>query len=211
MIGILLALQVNNWNEERKLRLEELELLVSLKSDLEDNKSELERTISNFKTGAERNRKILKYIEEDLAYDNQLDTSFARINTWKTPYFRNSTYETLKTKGINIIERDDLKNKIIKIYDYDFFNLVNDWDRTLWLYAESISYPLTNKTVKPDLITYLARPNNFENLKSNTEFKNMLLWLTYNKEVSIPYLQSIKNKVTELIDDIDDEIIKNKK
>lgn len=211
MIGILLALQVNNWNEKRKLNFQELELLESLNSDLKDNKAELERTILNFKKGAERNRLILKYIEEDLAYHNKLDTAFAQITTWKTPYFRNSTYETLKTKGIDIIDSNDLKNDIIKIYDYDFFNLVNDWDRTLWLYAESISYPLTNKAVKPDLRTYLAQPNDFEDLKSDAEFKNMLLWLTYNKEVSILYLQNISTRVSKLIDDIDNEINKDKK
>ena len=211
MIGILLALQVNNWNEKHKLKFEELDLLKSLNRDLEDNKAELERTILNFKKGAELNRQILQYIEEDLSYDYKLDTAFARISIWKTPYFRNSTYETLKTKGIGIIERTDLKNDIIKIYDYDFFNLVNDWDRTLWIYAESISYPLTNKNVKPDLKTYLAQPNDFETLKNDTEFKNMLLWLIYNKEASIPYLQSIRNKVAKLIDDIDNEINEREK
>ena len=120
MVGILLALQVNNWNENRKLKFQELELLESLNSDLRNNKSELERTILNFQKGAERHRLILKYLEEDLSYDNKLDTAFARIATWATPYFRNSTYETLKTKGIDIIENKDLKNDIIKIYDFDF-------------------------------------------------------------------------------------------
>ncbi|GAA4280353.1 hypothetical protein GCM10022260_07740 [Gaetbulibacter aestuarii] len=37
VIGILMALQVNNWNEHRKLRLEVKETIGSLKQELEDN------------------------------------------------------------------------------------------------------------------------------------------------------------------------------
>ena len=37
VIGILIALSINNWNEERKLRIEEIGLLHSLKNELENN------------------------------------------------------------------------------------------------------------------------------------------------------------------------------
>lgn len=33
VIGILIALQINNWNEERKSRIEEIEILKSIKLD----------------------------------------------------------------------------------------------------------------------------------------------------------------------------------
>ena len=41
MVGILLALQVNNWNEIRKERKQEINLLIRLQSDLESNLSEV--------------------------------------------------------------------------------------------------------------------------------------------------------------------------
>ena len=36
VIGILIALQVNNWNEERKFRIEELNSLERLQAEAED-------------------------------------------------------------------------------------------------------------------------------------------------------------------------------
>ena len=45
MIGILLALQVNNWNESRKENILEKQLLESLKIDLQKNKKELNRVL----------------------------------------------------------------------------------------------------------------------------------------------------------------------
>ena len=43
MIGILLALQVNNWNEGRKDRIEEREILFTLKEDFQNTILEIER------------------------------------------------------------------------------------------------------------------------------------------------------------------------
>ena len=40
VIGILIALQINNWNENRKQRLHEIELVNLLITDLNDRKAE---------------------------------------------------------------------------------------------------------------------------------------------------------------------------
>ena len=40
VVGILIALQINNWNESRKLRLHEIELVKLLITDLDDRKAE---------------------------------------------------------------------------------------------------------------------------------------------------------------------------
>ncbi len=46
MIGILLAMQVNNWNEERKAQREEQAFLKAIKKEMADNLSQLKSTIS---------------------------------------------------------------------------------------------------------------------------------------------------------------------
>ncbi len=45
VIGILIALQINNWNENRKINKEELQLIESLHKEFTYNKNELERSI----------------------------------------------------------------------------------------------------------------------------------------------------------------------
>ena len=45
MIGILLALQVNNWNTERLLKLEEILILENLKEEFKENQSTLNATM----------------------------------------------------------------------------------------------------------------------------------------------------------------------
>ena len=46
MIGILLALQVNNWNENRKKDSLEIEYLIGIKQDIEADIPQIERRIS---------------------------------------------------------------------------------------------------------------------------------------------------------------------
>ncbi|MEJ2585524.1 MAG: DUF6090 family protein [Robiginitalea sp.] len=45
VIGILIALQINNWNEERKAREREQQLLISLSEDFKSNLVSLENSI----------------------------------------------------------------------------------------------------------------------------------------------------------------------
>jgi hypothetical protein len=45
MVGILLALQVNNWNEARKSRREEAQILTALREEFSGNLAEVHRSI----------------------------------------------------------------------------------------------------------------------------------------------------------------------
>ena len=64
MVGILLALQVNNWNEYRKDRIQEQEVLEQLKKEYESNLEQLDSKITMRKTIIASSRKLLKYIDD---------------------------------------------------------------------------------------------------------------------------------------------------
>jgi predicted transcriptional regulator len=48
VIGILIALQINNWNEERKARIAEKLALISLKEEFQKNSKDLQVLPSKF-------------------------------------------------------------------------------------------------------------------------------------------------------------------
>jgi len=60
MIGILLALQVNTWNENRKINKQELQLLASLQKEFTFNKDELDRSIKKAQIIQKRCETILR-------------------------------------------------------------------------------------------------------------------------------------------------------
>jgi hypothetical protein len=61
VIGILIALQINNWNEWRNDRLKETQILLSLKEDFQANVIELEETIESLNQNIEWERSKLSY------------------------------------------------------------------------------------------------------------------------------------------------------
>jgi type II secretory pathway pseudopilin PulG len=67
MVGILLALQVNNWNEYRKDRIQEQEVLEQLKEEYESNLEQLDSKITMRKTIIASSRKLLKYIDDPVS------------------------------------------------------------------------------------------------------------------------------------------------
>ena len=60
VLGIFIALQLNNWNENRKLKIKELKILNELHSDLIQNMGAIRNTISSFDQSI-RSNEIIKY------------------------------------------------------------------------------------------------------------------------------------------------------
>jgi hypothetical protein len=103
VIGILIALQINNWNEDRKSHKVELKLLVDLKANLESTLDKfVSDTLFNHNT-VKQVRNIQHYVNQDLPYDNDLDEAFGSIGNWASPYPILTAYKTLQVKGLDII------------------------------------------------------------------------------------------------------------
>jgi len=66
VIGILIALQINNWNENRKKAAKEIQYLVSFKNDLFANITELERVIQKSEITSNKADSILKFQNNEI-------------------------------------------------------------------------------------------------------------------------------------------------
>ena len=64
VIGILIALQINNWNEERKDSIKEQQILSQLKEDYEANLKQLDQKLSSRMSIIQAGNEILKYIDQ---------------------------------------------------------------------------------------------------------------------------------------------------
>jgi len=174
VIGILIALQINNWNEARKLQDKEFAALAEIQSNLQVSKKRIEEVIKDQKTDIRHFRQLIEHLAEDRAYHPSLDTIFDKVSNWTSPYLTYTAYETLKTVGIDLIKDQDIRDRITDIYEYEFKNITNDWDRYEWERAVAVTFPFVEKHLRKDLETQLSKPNNYEELKQNVEFLNIL-------------------------------------
>ena len=117
VIGILIALQINNWNEDKKQKINEIKTLESINATLKQDKIQLERIMPSNDNVRNSIDFILNHFNENLPYDNSLDYHFGNTTFTWVPNFQTSAFEALKSEGVNLISNTALRNSIIQFYD----------------------------------------------------------------------------------------------
>ncbi len=116
MIGILLALQVNNWNEQRKVKSEETKILKNLITSLNQDMASLDFHIQGFEISKNSMITIINHIENDFTYHDSLKFHFGNTTvTWST-LLNTEVYAVLLASKINTISNEDLKREIEAYY-----------------------------------------------------------------------------------------------
>lgn len=208
--GILIALQVNNWNEERKLKAEELAILAELKADLEYSKRELGYAIKSNEGYLESYKRIFSYIEKDSAYSVVLDTAFAALDIWAVPYISTTTYETIKSRGMNLISNDSLKKHINQVYNLNIQSLLDDMGRWEWSFSQNTTQRMMVGNIRRSIDQHKAFPNDFERLKRDDEFGNFLSILINIRADNIRYSRNAQMAIERLIASIAQELERRK-
>ncbi len=121
VIGILIALQINNWNQRRQNQKLELEYLIGIKANLNDDIFELE---SHFKgdtikfdayTFLVRTFNSKDYLSKKQEIISNI-YSISRLGWFEG---QNIVFENLKSSGkLNLIQSDTIRNSIQKYYRF---------------------------------------------------------------------------------------------
>ncbi|WP_299052494.1 hypothetical protein [uncultured Polaribacter sp.] len=114
VLGILFALQLNNWNEGVHLKTEEEKALKLLVNELK-----MDRYIMSYsKQKLKNSSKYLTKISEGKIDDISLDSILINLENEYVHQKMNSAYLNLKYEGkLNIIDNDELKNELISFYE----------------------------------------------------------------------------------------------
>ncbi len=131
VIGILIALQINNWNEAHKDRKLEKEILMDLKLTLESNVIILGGRIRYFNRAQNSSKIILDLIEAKRTDHDSLGYHFSRgTNGYGgADVISYVGYETLRNNGFNLITNKSLKDEIIKLFESTYRTLIS-FDQT---------------------------------------------------------------------------------
>lgn len=207
VIGILIALQINTWNENRKLKTEEIKLLKELRKNVAFNVQELD-------TAAYHNRENLGYLKtiqnhltNNLPYSQKLDTAFAYLDLFNIPYLHKTAYETLKVKGIDRLENDVLKAKIIHEFDFGL-QRIEDYVNWEWSFSQNTTQKMMIGHIRRINNTGddIAKPNDYEALKNNLEFGNFLSVIIALRSDHVAALISRKKNMQELLELLNSEL-----
>ena len=118
VIGILIALQVNNWNVDRNLRQQEASILNEIKRNIATNLEEIEKDIISISETMDSMDVISDAMINDLPYDGSLAPHFGRINRYRFFNGVATGYQLLKIKGAEIIPQDEIRYDLIYYFDH---------------------------------------------------------------------------------------------
>ena len=118
VIGILIALSINNWNEDRKTTNSEIEYLIRLRSDLANDTAYYHRRIKNADKVFADHKKAIIISYTEIASPQDFFQSFNNL-AWSSESLniRDNTYAEMHNAGqINIIKNDKIKTEILEFY-----------------------------------------------------------------------------------------------
>jgi hypothetical protein len=127
VIGILIALQINNWNENRKQKKQEVQILMEIKSDLFQTKNHVLETVSEHKEVLGLAQYLLNAIYDKAPYSDSIYGAFSKAGIDYEVVPKTSGFENLKTIGLNTISDDSLRIAITNIFQLSFTRLQNDF------------------------------------------------------------------------------------
>ena len=191
VIGILIALQINNWNQQRQNRQKETTILIQIHRDFKSNKVQLDSIkISNQRSLDACNNiiKNMPFKKEKASFDTIIKY-YTNVFTVKTFNPSNGSVEALiSSSSFDVIQNDSLRNLLVA------------WKDVYIDYSEEEQYArdLQNWELMPYIRKNMdfANPYSDQNLNliKTPEFQNMWVF----KKVSVEeILASIKDEQVE--------------
>ncbi|WP_297691592.1 DUF6090 family protein [uncultured Eudoraea sp.] len=204
VIGILIALQINNWNELKKTRAFEKEILKDIGNALDGNIFRNTICLKSNKKSIASADIILKKLEENTSYHDSLAFHFSKSLTWCSPSFQNAGYESLKTYGRNLITNDTIREKL-GIYDAGWMENLSQRQEDFFFHtANPVLIDLFEKVaMRTEMI-----PIDYKELKKSKPYLNILRTFKAYREDQIRWQEEWNESLNDLYEMIQRELKK---
>ena len=222
MIGILLALQVNNWNEQKKELKKESKLLSQLVLDLKYNLNEIKGIYGSVLLRSVAKDSILNHLEDVERYSEELKMYLHQIQLPGIFNLANTTYKSIESGGIDALSNNTLRAKITDMYEFDFRNVEE---------RRKLEYDIITYRLKPIMLDHLIPsqvskihrdrsmlknvevmnfPKNAKELAKNEQFINVLSELQAMTTARKFMQEKTMIKLEELIAEVEEEMVRLK-
>lgn len=179
-IGILGAFALNSWNENRKSHAFEQKMLGELIIGLDRDISDLQWNRSLNEKASASQKRILKWMDNEIDYYDTLCYDFGKSNYWVSLSDNNGAYQNLKNKDITLITNDSIRNAIVMLYEvsYDYYDEVEKLYHSLLLHKWNNIDPkyFQNSSLNEEgkgsyFYVNCQQPISYDQLRKNHEFR----------------------------------------
>jgi hypothetical protein len=208
VIGILIALQINNWNEHRKDSIKEKVILQDISTSLtSDIQNMIDPNLEQLGIDIENMNAIVATFKNRDSLTPQLKKRFKSLMYSKSFKWEVTAYKNLENEGANIIKNKFLKDAIIRIYNTDY----PDCENLMKNFADNLIAFFRPEMRDKFLFDYDSEENiyipiNYDELLEDTKFMNTVVTAKINFINNFNAFSDTKKNVEKVIDLIEQEL-----
>lgn len=226
VIGILIALQINNANEKRKATLQEITILKNIQEDILLDTLDVSFNIDKHNEFIDAEKRLLHFLQSDLVQPKDSIDYSAALGVPLTVALHKSTFNNLQNNQIGIITNNELKKDISRFYDffvqaitiienqkpiYESYNLKKVFFQKYFKLSKS-DFEMKNSQsnnddyYNPDLLKAGLEFKDIIGAKKDEAFKIELNESIFIRQVKIDFYIDMVNRIKELNDAINKEL-----
>ena len=210
IIGILIALEVNNANEKRKLKSEEKKTLLAFHNEVSSSLLNLNLVLDKKRGIVSSDKEILKYTGPNGKWNSEfkLDSLIYHVATsgWRHVPQEGVLSEIINNGKLSIISDEKIKSQIASLPKA--FSQILENDRINRLYINTYIVPFLSKSTSLKNMTNFDQTFEYSNnslgftkfnfseieILRSREFENLLSWQSQYNKFGIEFLEKLKIK-----------------
>jgi hypothetical protein len=176
VIGILIALQINNWNEIQKRNDEERKLLHELIANLEQDINDHEVNIEFNRAVGRAADYIIESIESRTVWNDTMQTHYGYLLRHGLSTFNTSAYDNLKTKGFDLISNDSIRIALTNLHGVTYTAILR-FEQELAMDNQTYYLaPLFLQRIRMENPWFKGIPHDYSTLLDDKEFLEAVRW-----------------------------------
>lgn len=211
VIGILIALSINNWNENRKSEKQELILMKQLQTDIISNKNEVKELSKRLRINKIGIDSLISKLTNQ---NNDLTVPIYLAQTMRKVDFNSaqSGYNIMQSGKASLISDEQVLKTVLNLYENDLADIMDrqtDMNNSIDYIQKHFINKLfvqaqNNLNIKFKELDVIAteafEPINFDALAENIEFKNTLFQLGKLVETRLAFLSNTEKELDRTLD-----------
>ena len=229
VLGILIALQINNSNENRIKRKFEITILENIKEDIVADKSDCELNLQYLKVEFTNEQRLLDFLLADSVHPSDGISFVDALGMDLAGIYHNASFNNLQNNDIGLITNNRLYKDITRYYDFYVSSLQTLENEHDYPHTYDEKFPFFKKhfiatdkklkveinsgkdTWEQDFDRYKFEIKNVEVLKNDEEFKVLLAESLFINSIKVSFYQQLLKKMETLSESIDNELLTLKK
>lgn len=203
-VAVISAFALNNWNDNRNDRNAENKILTEIKNGLAKDIEDIRLNELGHKMGIDAVNYFRNILADKPASKDSMMFHYFNLTRDFVSAQNISGYETLKSKGLELIRNDSLRTKIVSLYEYDYNTLRKLEEEYYELQFQENYFKEINSLIAQNfefnqdkMLIGITTPLKLESDKENIVLI-YLMKIQINRNFILQYYTEVKQKIEQL-------------